>query len=177
MSIDVSQYKVGVVLSLEECGKNKSGTLRACKVNVGDDVAPVTIVTAATNVREGSRLAVALEGSTVLDDSGEEIIIKKTSVGSVMSDGMFLSGKMLGWQGGSAGIAQLIPDEFEVGSAPPTQKPRPKESSSELPPPSDVQGLFEKKLTKEEKKKLAEERRKARAAKKGGKAEAADDEF
>lgn len=56
--VDVSQYKVGEVLSLEGCGnaKAKNGkALKACKVNVGDPENPVTIVTAASNVRHGSR--------------------------------------------------------------------------------------------------------------------------
>jgi tRNA-binding EMAP/Myf-like protein len=167
MSIDVSQYKVGVILSLEECGKSKGGkVLRACQVNVGDEGNPVTIVTAAANVREGSRLAVALTGSTILNDEGEEMEVKKTPVGGVMSDGMFCDSKMLGWTGGSAGVAQVIPDNFAIGSSPPAQKPRPNEAATTEAAPSAEQGLFEKKLTKEQKKKLAEERKKAREAKK-----------
>ena len=50
---DLSLYKVGVVLSVEDCGSSKGKTLRACRVNVGD--AELTVVTAASNVREGSR--------------------------------------------------------------------------------------------------------------------------
>ena len=62
----LSLYKVGVVLSVEDCpggggggGGGKGGgnkKLRACKVDVGsssDD--PITVVTAAPNVRVGSR--------------------------------------------------------------------------------------------------------------------------
>ena len=167
--VDVSQYKVGVVLSLEECGKTKSGkSLRACKVNVGGDET-ITVVTVAQNVREGSRLAVAPIGSSVLNEEGEEMEVKKTSVGGVMSEGMFCDSRMLGWIGGSQGVAQVMPKEFEIGSAPPASKPRPKEASVEEVPQTEVKGLFEKKLTKEEKKKLAEERKKARAEKKAAK--------
>jgi tRNA-binding EMAP/Myf-like protein len=54
---DINQYKVGVVLSIEECGSGQSNkSLRSCRVNVGDEGNPITVVTAATNVREGSRL-------------------------------------------------------------------------------------------------------------------------
>ena len=53
--VDISEYKVGVVLSLEECGKSKGKPLKACKVNVGDESNPITVVTSASNVREGSR--------------------------------------------------------------------------------------------------------------------------
>jgi tRNA-binding EMAP/Myf-like protein len=54
---DLSEYKVGVVLSVEDCG-NQSKNAKArkvCKVNVGDESNPVTIVTSASNVRVGSR--------------------------------------------------------------------------------------------------------------------------
>jgi tRNA-binding EMAP/Myf-like protein len=54
--VDISEYKVGVILSLEECGKAKGGkALKACKVNIGDESNPITVVTSASNVREGSR--------------------------------------------------------------------------------------------------------------------------
>lgn len=52
-------YKVGVILQLEECGKCrvKSGKVpRALKVKVHrDDDNTITVVTSATNVRQGSR--------------------------------------------------------------------------------------------------------------------------
>mmetsp|Transcript_36822 Transcript_36822/g.41986 ORF Transcript_36822/g.41986 Transcript_36822/m.41986 type:complete len:196 (+) Transcript_36822:137-724(+) len=187
MSVDVSQYKVGLVLSLEDCGKPRAGKLlRACLVNVGSETSPadnyvVSIVTTAANVREGSRLAVALEGSTIINDEGEEVVIKKQSVGGVMSEGMFCDSRMLGWTGGSTGsIAQVIPPDIPTGSAPPAQKPRRDQPSdvSTLTTPSEEdmsqkkhEGLFERKPTKEERKKLNEERRRARAAKKAPKKE------
>jgi tRNA-binding EMAP/Myf-like protein len=54
---DLSQYKVGVVLSVEDCGnQSKNAKARkACSVNVGDESNPVTVVTSASNVRVGSR--------------------------------------------------------------------------------------------------------------------------
>lgn len=52
--VDRSLYKVGLVLSVHDCGGQKS-KLRACKVNIGDESNPITVVTAAMNVREGSR--------------------------------------------------------------------------------------------------------------------------
>lgn len=123
------------------------------------------------------RLAVAPAGSVVEQD-GEEITLKKTAVGGVMSEGMFCDSKMLGWTGGAAGIAAKMPDSLPLGSPPPATKPRPGQSASteEALSSSEVQGLFEKKLTKEEKKKIAEERRKARKAAKEAKqaAEASD---
>jgi len=94
-------------------------------------------------------------------------MLKDTTVGGVVSEGMLCDSRMLGWQGGAEGLAVQIPENFELGSAPPSSKPRGgKEPSQEEIPPTEVKGLFEKKLTKEEKKKLAAEKR---AAKKAGK--------
>jgi hypothetical protein len=83
-----------------------------------------------------------------------------------MSDGLFCDSKMLGWTGGAEGIAAQIPESVAIGDAPPATKPRPGETSDQPKPDSDavVQGLYEKKLSKEEKKKLADEKRRARRA-------------
>lgn len=110
-----------------------------------------------------ARVAVAPAGATVLDDEGEEMELKKTTVSGVVSEGMLCDSRMLGWAGGAAGLAVQIPDDFDIGSAPPSSKPRKgDETKSEGAAASKAEGLFEKKMTKEEKKKLAEEKRKAR---------------
>ena len=158
---DTSQYKVGVVRSLEACGGKN---LKACQVDIGTIL---TVVTAATNVREGSRLAVAPIGSTVVNEEGEEMIIQKTTVGGVQSEGMFCDSRMLGWAGGAQGVAAQMPESLEIGSSPPSSKPRPGGPSEDVP--ADVPGLYEKKLSKEEKKKLAQEKRAARKAAKEAK--------
>jgi tRNA-binding EMAP/Myf-like protein len=114
------------------------------------------------------RIVVAPVGSTVVDESGEDISIQKTSVGGVMSEGMLCDARMLGWVGGAEGIAAQIPDSYPLGSEPPATKPRTDNASSEVSPSDlpavEVKPLFEKKLTKEEKKKLADEKRKAKKA-------------
>ena len=46
-------YKVGLVLSAEPATGNKN--LTACSIDIGDADAPITVVTAASNVKEGSR--------------------------------------------------------------------------------------------------------------------------
>jgi tRNA-binding EMAP/Myf-like protein len=118
------------------------------------------------------RVAVAPVGSTIVNEEGEEIEIKKTAVGGVMSEGMLCDSRMLGWSGGAEGIAAQIPDSVEIGASPPSSKPRPKEEvQSELAPASNEDSLFKKKLTKEEKKKLAEEKKNARKAAKEAKKE------
>ena len=51
---DTSQYKVGVVLSVE-IKKGGGKPLKVCLVNIGDEGNPITVVTLASNVRDGSR--------------------------------------------------------------------------------------------------------------------------
>lgn len=175
--VDITLYKVGVVLGLEGCGNHRSKAgkaLKACKINVSAEhgAEPITVVTSASNVREGSRVVVAPAGTTFMDESGQEHLIERTSVGGVVSEGMLCDSIMLGWSGGGKGVAAQLPDYFEIGSSPPSEKPRPRKvevEKIETPPPVEPQGLFEKKLTKEERKKLAEERRLARKAKKAAK--------
>jgi len=179
---DLSQYKVGVVQSVKPCSKGGGKPLKACQVNVGNDAGPITVVTSASNVREESRVAVAPIGSKIIDETGEEVVIQKTAVGGVMSEGMFCDSRMLGWVGGAAGLAVQIPESVPIGAPPPSEKPRSdkavqfeKEKEPDVPA-VEVKPLFEKKLTKEEKKKLAEEKRKAKkAAKEAQKQEAAEE--
>jgi len=166
---DLSLYKVCQVLSLEECGKNRDGkTMRACKVDVGDGE-EITVVTVAS-VRAGDRLVVAPVGSVVELESGEEITVKKAPVSGVMSEGIFCDSKMLGWTGGAQGVAVQIPENVDLGSAPPSSKPRPGgEPATAAQEAGNHEGLFEKKMSKEEKKKIAEEKRRAKKAAKEAK--------
>lgn len=117
-----------------------------------------------------ARLVVAPVGSVILDETGEEVAVKSTTVGGVMSEGMFCDSSMLGWTGGAVGVAAQMPESFEVGSAPPAQKPRLDPSKTEdARAGAFSEGLFERKPTKEEKKRIAEERRNARKAAKEAK--------
>ena len=71
------------------------------------------------------RLVVALAGTTYLNQEGDDVEVKRTSVGGVLSDGMFCDSRMLGWAGGGAGVAAQVPDSIAIGEAPPREKPRP----------------------------------------------------
>ena len=166
----IAEYKVGVVESLEESGGKGTKALKICRVDIGAGGDPIQVVTSAPNVREKSRLVVAPVGSTVLGSDGEGMAVAKTTVGGHTSEGIFCDSRMLGWEGGSVGIAARMDDSLPLGSAPPSKKPRPGGGGSGEPlPESNVEGLFKKKPTKEEKKRLAEEKRKARKAAKEAK--------
>mmetsp|Transcript_3639 Transcript_3639/g.5429 ORF Transcript_3639/g.5429 Transcript_3639/m.5429 type:complete len:176 (-) Transcript_3639:999-1526(-) len=161
--IDVSAYKVGLIVQIKDCGsfKTKGKILRECLIRINpDDEADLTsVVTSAANVREGSRVVVAPEGSIVWNEEGEEVTVKKANVGGSVSEGMLCDSAMLGWSGGAKGVAVQVPESFSIGSSPPASKPRMDQTNDDVVPAVEVQGLFEKKLTKEEKKKVAEERR------------------
>jgi len=109
---------VGLVLTVAPV----SGNLRELTVDIGA-TDPLTIVTNAPNVREGSRTVVATVG-TELDVNGETVIVKRLSVGGVMSSGMICDSGMCGWVGGGAGIAVQVPADLALGSSAPTSKPR-----------------------------------------------------
>jgi hypothetical protein len=50
--------------------------------------------------------------------------IKEAKVGGCISQGMLCDAPMLGWTGGGAGNAALVPDSFEPGDSPPERRPR-----------------------------------------------------
>eukprot|EP01116_Phalansterium_solitarium_P008539 TRINITY_DN22459_c0_g1_i1.p1 TRINITY_DN22459_c0_g1~~TRINITY_DN22459_c0_g1_i1.p1 ORF type:complete len:175 (+),score=62.01 TRINITY_DN22459_c0_g1_i1:80-604(+) len=116
---DDSRYKgfvVGLVLSAEPVeGKDK---LLELKVDIGA-AAPLPVVTNAPNVSTGSRIIVATVGATVGD-----VTVKKAKVGGVTSEGIVCDPTMLGWVGGGAGNAALVPDSFAPGQRPPERRPR-----------------------------------------------------
>lgn len=151
--VGISEYKVGVVVSVEELPSRAGGkSLRLCMVNIGEEE-PVPVVTSAPNVREHSRVAVALAGSSVVNDEGDEIQLQKTTVGGKMSHGMLCDSKMLGWSGGASGIAVQIPDDIAIGESPPASKPRPRGADDGGGAVDDTVGavgggLFERKLSK-----------------------------
>eukprot|EP00959_Pyramimonas_sp_CCMP1952_P311728 6523585-Pyramimonas_sp.AAC.2 len=144
---DYEGYVVGLVVSCEPV-PNKDNLL-VLKVDVGSGT-DLQIVTNAPNVSEGKRVVVANVGSkdcvkdylrTLLEIpsrpiylmpvvsqqvrmNGDETEVKKVAVGGVPSEGMLCDSPMLGWVGGGAGNAALVPDTFAVGSCPPPKRPR-----------------------------------------------------
>ncbi|CAE8618093.1 unnamed protein product [Polarella glacialis] len=109
-------FVVGLVKSCEPVpAKDK---LKKLEVDVGD-AELLKIVTNAPNVKEGARVVVAKVGALV---EGEPL--KKANVGGCPSEGMICDAPMLGWIGGGAGAAVLLPESFAVGGPPPDARPR-----------------------------------------------------
>ena len=104
-------FVVGHVLScVAVTGKNN---LKICSVDVGG-VENLTVVTNAPNVRVDTNTVVATVG-TELEVNGEQIIVRKTAVGGVMSEGMLCDCEMLGWGSGSVGNCVQVPTSFAPG--------------------------------------------------------------
>ena len=112
-------YAVGNIAEVESIPKTNK--LSAIKVDVGEEEL-LTIVTNA-KVKQGMRIVVAKVGAKVEQD-GEEIVVKKATVGGRPSEGMLCNGPMLGWTGGDANAAAQVPESFALGAQPPSSRPR-----------------------------------------------------
>lgn len=113
------EYKhihVGVITECEDAPNTK---LKRLKVDVGAGGEPIPVVTAATNVKAGDHVVVACVGAEV---KGE--VVAKTTVKGFPSQGMLCDAGMLGWVGGGAGAAVVLPVSFPPGTRPPTSRPR-----------------------------------------------------
>ncbi|KAJ3099321.1 hypothetical protein HDU96_010742 [Phlyctochytrium bullatum] len=115
-----SGYKVGLIQSIEAIPKTK---LKALSIDIGGPET-IAVVTNGKNINEvGVKVVVATIGALVNVD-GEDIQVKKSTVGGKKSEGILCDSVMLGWKGGGAGTAVILPSEFAVGGEPPAQKPR-----------------------------------------------------
>ncbi len=106
---------VGVVLEEPTAIKDR---LNEVKLDIGDGKT-ISVVTNATNVKEGNHVVVALPGATVRGEA-----VTKAVVGGRTSHGMLCDAPALGWVGGGAGAAVVLGDEFPAGSRPPAARPR-----------------------------------------------------
>lgn len=85
--------------------------LRVCKVNDGTGVRQV--VCGAPNARAGIKVALATEGVKI---PANGMVIKKSSIRGVESNGMLCSGRELGLSEDSAGIIEL-PESAKIGES------------------------------------------------------------
>mmetsp|Transcript_28342 Transcript_28342/g.77564 ORF Transcript_28342/g.77564 Transcript_28342/m.77564 type:complete len:182 (-) Transcript_28342:428-973(-) len=150
---------VGLIVDVEPL---KCEKLRKCIVDIGAEE-PINIVTNASIVA-GKRVVVAPVGATV---DGKPV--KKAQVGGVSSEGMLCDAPLV-WGKGSANIPATLPDQYQPGDEPPSERPQggPPSDASEVPAVRTEKPLFElkQKLSKEEKKAAAEAKKAELAAKK-----------
>ena len=111
-------FKVGQIEAVEEL----AGKLSAITVDVGAGE-PLNVVTSAPYMAEGQRVCIATVGATITQ-KGDEVVVKKTTVGGRKSEGIVCDSPMLGWVGGAAGNAAFLPESFKPGDAPPSRRPR-----------------------------------------------------
>lgn len=100
-----------VVCHLEKIEKHPDADrLSICQANIGSEV--IQIVTAATNMKEGDKVPVALHKSTIADGSQ----ITKGKMRGVVSNGMFCSEEELGIAGDEPvhGL-MILPEDAPVG--------------------------------------------------------------
>jgi len=107
-----------VVGKVTACADAPNANLKLLKVDVSVG-ADLDIVTNASNVAVGANVVVAKVGAVV---KGEEV--KKAVVKGYPSHGMLCDCTMLGWTGGGAGAAVVLPDSFTPGARPPATRPR-----------------------------------------------------
>lgn len=123
-------YSVGCILAVEPVQKQKD--LKKVLVDIvgdQDESKAIRVVTNAKHVDVGDRIVVALVDAIVpagarLDEDSSAIQVRPTSVAGVMSHGMLCDSVMLGWTGGAKGVAQKMPSSCQVGSPPPSSRPR-----------------------------------------------------
>ena len=160
---DVSGCTEAVCGVVEACEK-ASGKFVKLSVNIGDEV-PLTIATNWDGVGEGSRVCIAVVGSFVAD-----VEVTPVERGGVTSQGLLCDAAMLGWAGGAAGAAVLLPTSFSPGDPAPHEKPRRAAANGEDPrdPNAGSEALFGPVLSKEDKKKAAAAKKAEREARKAG---------
>mmetsp|Transcript_16677 Transcript_16677/g.32485 ORF Transcript_16677/g.32485 Transcript_16677/m.32485 type:complete len:168 (+) Transcript_16677:24-527(+) len=121
-----ANYLVGEVLQVDAIPKSN---LKKVLIDVGDGKEGGTqVVTNAKYCDKGWRVVVATVGAVVpagadLKEDADAIVVKKSSVQGVKSEGMVCDAPMLGWTGGGKGAIQQLDDTFEIGSAPPAERP------------------------------------------------------
>jgi tRNA-binding EMAP/Myf-like protein len=107
-----------VVAEVAECEDMEGTKLKKLLLQAGGPQT-VQVVTTAPNVKKGVRAVVALPGAVV---AGVEV--KKTQISGIPSNGMICNSAALGWSGGGANTAALVPLSFPIGSKPPHSRPR-----------------------------------------------------
>lgn len=109
----ITNVFVGKIVKIEK--HPNADKLLVCTIDVGKEE-PATIITAATNVFEGAYVPVALDGATLHGG----LVIRRTNMRGVYSDGMLCSGEELGitdadYEGASTYGVMILKGERQKG--------------------------------------------------------------
>lgn len=109
---EISNVVVGEILSMEK--HPDADKLKVCEVNVGKEI--LQVVTAATNVKKGDKIPLALNGATLAGGT----VIKNGKLRGVASNGMMCGGEELGvcedqYPGASVDGVLILDQSEEVG--------------------------------------------------------------
>ena len=109
---EISNVVVGEIISMEK--HPDADKLKVCRVDVGKEV--LQIVTAATNVKTGDKIPLALNGATLAGGT----VIKNGKLRGVASNGMMCGGEELGicedqYAGASVDGVLILEQNAEVG--------------------------------------------------------------
>jgi phenylalanyl-tRNA synthetase beta chain len=93
---DFDFYKALVVGEVLSCKQHPNADrLKITQINIGDDH-PLFIVCGAPNVREGIKVVVAKDNTTLRPFNGEQITIKRTKIRGELSEGMLCAEDEIG---------------------------------------------------------------------------------
>jgi phenylalanyl-tRNA synthetase beta chain len=115
-----AREQVSQIVEVDKIAGKDKLTRLLVDVGAGD---PITVVTNAPNVKVGAKVVVALIGAR-LGDAEDGTLVERTKVGGVTSDGVLCDAAALGWGTANKGRAVVLPNDFEIGSAPPAEKPQ-----------------------------------------------------
>uniref|UniRef100_A0A6U0AYE0 tRNA-binding domain-containing protein n=1 Tax=Ostreococcus sp. 'lucimarinus' TaxID=242159 RepID=A0A6U0AYE0_9CHLO len=138
--------------------------LRLLTIDCGGD-APLKIATNAPNVDVGKKIVVARAGATLRD--GTRVTARR--VGGVVSEGVVCDSTMVGWSGGGAGTAALLPRDHALGARAPKTRPRLDGKTTDEGARDAAARETQKAREREEKKAALAAKRAARDAKKAAK--------
>ncbi len=124
-------YVVGRVIKVEAVAGKKD--LKKVLIDITgamDESDALQVVTNAKHIDANIKVVVALENAVVpaganVEEDTNAVLVKKSSVGGVRSDGMLCDSFMLGWSGGAKGVLQVMQEDCIIGGSPPSSRPRP----------------------------------------------------
>lgn len=116
-----AHYVCGRVSDIE-LGPMKGTKVSRVELDLGGGKTAQIATTSKTTV--GHVVVAILAGGTIACGKDKGTKVTKKAVAGVNSDGMLCDSDMVGWSGGAKGVVARVNDWWELGAAPPTNRPR-----------------------------------------------------